>query len=49
MNERIRMNFGMEYGLTIDSHKGEGTEVRVMIPAQYMEDLPEGGTNGESA
>lgn len=49
VNERIRMNFGMEYGLTITSAKGEGTEVRVMIPAQYIEDFPDGGyTDGIS-
>lgn len=42
VNERLRMNFGMAYGLTILSEKGEGTEVRVMIPAQLMEDSPEG-------
>lgn len=42
VNERLRMNFGMAYGLTILSKKGEGTEVRVMIPAQHMEDPPEG-------
>ncbi|MCI8774650.1 MAG: sensor histidine kinase [Lachnospiraceae bacterium] len=44
VNERLRMNFGMAYGLTILSQKGEGTEVRVMIPAQRMEDSPEGDT-----
>ena len=44
VNERLRMNFGMAYGLTILSQKGMGTEVRVMIPAQRMEDSPEGDT-----
>ncbi|MCM1173712.1 MAG: sensor histidine kinase [Blautia sp.] len=38
VNERLRMNFGMAYGLTILSEKGAGTEVRVTIPAQHMED-----------
>ena len=35
VNERIRMNFGMEYGMTIDSKKGKGTCVRIVIPAEY--------------
>ena len=47
VNERLRMNFGMEYGLTITSRKGEGTEVRVMIPAQYIENFPDGGSTDE--
>ena len=34
VNERIRMNFGMEYGMTIDSEKGKGTCVRIVIPAE---------------
>ena len=33
VNERIRMNFGSNYGLTIDSEKGKGTRVGVAIPA----------------
>ena len=33
VNERIRMNFGMEYGMTIESQKGSGTKVSVVIPA----------------
>lgn len=33
VNERIRMNFGSNYGLSIDSRKGEGTRVGVAIPA----------------
>lgn len=37
VNERIRMNFGMEYGMTITSQKGQGTKVQVIIPAHYME------------
>ncbi|MCM1086550.1 MAG: sensor histidine kinase [Muribaculaceae bacterium] len=48
VNERIRMNFGMEYGMTIVSKKGEGTSVQVMIPAQYMESLTEGGAHEEA-
>lgn len=48
VNERLRMNFGMAYGLTIFSRKGEGTEVQVMIPAQCMEDFREGDSYVES-
>ena len=30
--ERIRLNFGEEYGLAIESQKGEGTKVRILLP-----------------
>lgn len=45
VNERIRMYFGAEYGLTIDSAPGKGTKVTVMIPAtlENHELLSEGG------
>lgn len=33
VNERIRMNYGSEYGMTIHSKLGEGTWVQVVIPA----------------
>lgn len=33
VNERIRMNFGTEYGMQIDSAKGKGTRVEIVIPA----------------
>lgn len=33
VNERIRMNFGMKYGMTIESEKGKGTSVSIIIPA----------------
>ena len=36
VNERIRMNFGTGYGITIHSRKGEGTCVEVVIPAVEM-------------
>lgn len=48
VNERIRMNFGMEYGLSISSVKGEGTRVRVEIPAQFIDRSGEGETNAIS-
>lgn len=33
VNERIRMNFGEEYGMTIHSTPGRGTCVEIVIPA----------------
>ena len=33
VNERIQMNYGTEYGVTINSKQGEGTWVQVVIPA----------------
>lgn len=42
VNERIRMNFGAEYGMTIESVKGEGTHIRIVIPAELFETVPEG-------
>lgn len=47
VNERIRMNFGMEYGITITSQKGEGTKVQVIIPARRMADSAERGAHEE--
>ena len=37
VNERIRMNYGPEYGVTIDSKQGEGTRVQIVIPAQSID------------
>lgn len=37
VNERIRMNFGMEYGMTIESEKGFGTKVSIVIPAVRLQ------------
>ncbi|ETP71561.1 putative signal transduction protein [Lachnospiraceae bacterium JC7] len=48
VNERIRMNFGPEYGLTLDSSPGGGTMVTVRIPKERINE----GTkeeNGESS
>lgn len=42
VNERIRMNFGAEYGMTIRSAPGEGTSVTVTIPAEPYEREPSG-------
>lgn len=33
VNERLRMNYGEEYGITIQSQKNKGTIVKVVIPA----------------
>ena len=40
VNERIRMNYGPEYGMTIHSKQGEGTWVQVVIPAWSVEEEP---------
>lgn len=37
VNERIRMNFGADYGLMIESEEGKGTRVCVTIPAVLSE------------
>lgn len=37
VNERIRLNFGQKYGLSITSVLGEGTTVQVMLPFTYQE------------
>ena len=33
VNERIHMYFGPEYGMKIDSRKGKGTKIEIVIPA----------------
>lgn len=38
VNERIRMNFGAEYGMTIRSEAGKGTCVEIVIPAVPYEE-----------
>ena len=42
VNERIRLNFGREYGMTIDSAPGEGTQVTITIPAQWVREAESG-------
>lgn len=37
VNERIRMHFGNEYGMKIESKKGKGTIVEIIIPALEAE------------
>ncbi len=43
VNERIRLNFGEEYGINVQSIYGEGTTVQVILPC--MEELPEEAAN----
>lgn len=38
VNERIKMTYGPEYGIDIESRKGIGTKVTVKIPYQEVED-----------
>ncbi len=49
VNERIRMNFGSEYGMTIRSEAGKGTVVDILIPAvpyESAETLEDGDQAG---
>ena len=39
VNERIHMYFGPEYGMDIQSQKGKGTTVEIVIPAILEEDV----------
>lgn len=39
VNERIRMYFGNDYGMTIDSEIGKGTIVKIKVPAKIMEEV----------
>jgi len=39
VNERIRMSFGADYGMHIDSIRGEGTCIKIVIPAELMTDI----------
>lgn len=43
VNERIRMNFGSQYGMEIDSVRHQGTCVRITIPMECMEHSGEAG------
>ena len=44
VNERIKLYFGEEYGLRIDSEPDEGTEITIRLPAvPYSRILAEGG------
>lgn len=50
VNERIRMNFGAEYGMIIESVLGRGTCVEIVIPAVLYAgtEMAEGGENNET-
>lgn len=48
VNERIRMNYGMEYGMTIESQKGAGTKVSIVIPAVKLSEPSAGKLLWES-
>lgn len=37
VNKRIKLNYGNQYGLEIQSKKGEGTDIMVQIPARVLE------------
>ena len=46
VNERIRLYFGEEYGITIWSEPDEGTVIHIHLPAQaYTEMTQEGDSN----
>lgn len=50
VNERIRMNYGAEYGMTIESVSGRGTCVEIVIPAVLYAgtEMAEDGENNET-
>lgn len=39
VNKRIKLNFGNDYGLTINSKKGEGTDIMIAFPAKLIENM----------
>ena len=39
INQRIKLIFGSEYGITIKSRAGEGTCVKITLPAKKMKDI----------
>lgn len=41
VNQRIKLNFGFEYGLEIDSDEGYGTRVTIRIPVMRPQQPPE--------
>lgn len=49
VNERIRMNFGMEYGMTIESEKGSGTKISIVIPAVKLYEKSQGELTSDGA
>lgn len=49
VNERIRMYFGADYGMRIESEKGKGTTVELTIPAVKAGGGPSGGDGRQAA
>lgn len=45
VNERIKLYFGDEYGLSIDSEPDEGTRITLRLPAIAYSDIKEGKKN----
>ncbi|MCL6591719.1 MAG: sensor histidine kinase [Firmicutes bacterium] len=39
VDERLKLSFGPDYGLTLESSKGEGTTVSLRIPLRYPEEM----------
>ena len=37
VNKRIKLIYGNDYGLSIQSKKGEGTDIMIKFPARLME------------
>jgi len=35
VDRRIKLNYGEEYGLTIESQEGEFTEITIKMPLEY--------------
>ncbi len=47
VNERLRMNYGKQYGLSVESEENQGTRVTIRIPAKHA--LGNVGDAGEEA
>ena len=47
VQDRIRMNFGEEYGLTINSKLGCYTKVEIRVPQTYFDIKPQAKPKGE--
>ena len=45
VNERIKLYFGAEYGLSIESEPDEGTTVTAHLPAISYEEVKKEGSN----
>lgn len=45
VNERIRLNFGEKYGISIESRYGEGTKAKILLPCMEVLELSESQKN----